>query len=389
MAEKLLPSPSVLESGVDTMILDMAPMLPDIEITEQDLNLFALSNTLQANIAMPENQEHLQTTIAQARAQLQTRMDAMHNSSPAGKQSADSQTYPELVVPEVEAAQNVFEFDGECQDDYLSERNETFETMKLDFESKKKPSLEEQILFQKAQNNELQRLNRLKSQREKREELSLNLLENHNPQVDISFASGPSLNHEQYELFCSENENGGVNQSFLATERQTKSRPKSKGKQANSGSNIASKDKRQNAALGFDAFRQSNGNKRSNGKRVRKPDSAGGKKGGKWKSKSSKQKQKRQRVNLNFDSLFSSNIINAAKANVKKQELPKSSAKAKDKALKELIANIPHADPKVVSTDKSAIMAAIVKFSKRPKADGNGSWLHPDMKTSLFHYQVM
>lgn len=91
---------------------------------------------------------------------------------------------------------------------------------------------------------------------------------------------------------------------------------------------------------------------------------------------------------MNFDSLFSSNIISAAKANALKPALPKASAKAKDKVLKELIASVPHADPKVVTTDKNAIMAAIVKFSKRPRADGQGNWLHPDMKTSLFHYQV-
>lgn len=91
---------------------------------------------------------------------------------------------------------------------------------------------------------------------------------------------------------------------------------------------------------------------------------------------------------MNFDSLFSSNIISAAKANAGKPELFRSSAKAKDKVMKELIASVPHADHKAVLTDRNAIMGAIVKFTKKPRADGQGNWLHPDMKTSLFHYQV-
>ena len=82
------------------------------------------------------------------------------------------------------------------------------------------------------------------------------------------------------------------------------------------------------------------------------------------------------------------NAIANAKANASKPSIPSFSSKAREKALQELIASIPSADQEVALTDKGAILNAITKFNKKPRADGNGGWQFYGMSTSLFHHQV-
>ncbi|EFE29337.1 uncharacterized protein ARB_03908 [Trichophyton benhamiae CBS 112371] len=96
-------------------------------------------------------------------------------------------------------------------------------------------------------------------------------------------------------------------------------------------------------------------------------------------------------TSLNFDSLFTSNIIENAKRNTKKKAIPKFTSGNKKEAMKEIMASIPtddDADMQSMSQHKKAIMGSIVKFTIPPRADHEGGWKHRDMMTSLFHYQV-
>ncbi|EEP75855.1 predicted protein [Uncinocarpus reesii 1704] len=326
-------------------------------------------------------------TIEQARQQLQERMGAMGGSSTGPTDHTDHTAHTDHIC---------------------SEQNEAFEKLKLEFGAKRNPTLEERLQFQKAENEELQRLNLVKRRKEEQHELPASTASEPSSRLDLDSALGPGITSEQYQLFCSDDDkdtsNGNIGKPEGTAEGEVSALcSETKGKHANARNKIARKAKRENAALGFDAFRRSKEKKVRldilglphsrkrlyvENQSVRKRKQAGESKDKKWKPKVSGRNKKRQFGQLNFESLFSSDIINAAKANVSKPGIPTFYSKAKDKAMKELIASIPHADPKVVTTDKKAIMAAIVKFTRRPKADGNGGWLHPDMNTSLFHYQV-
>ncbi|KAI1938582.1 hypothetical protein LOZ66_003385 [Ophidiomyces ophidiicola] len=324
--------------------------------------------------------DSMQETIAQARERLQERMGAV-----APHQTADSSSIGQAVGINEDADRSL-DVDTEFSPG-PPETGEMFEQFRSDFEAKTNPTLEEEILFQKAQNKESQRLNRQRNQTDSQEEKPA-----YSEPAFADLNSLPVLGsmEDQYQLFCSDDDrkNSTPGQTDDNVPQNITRNRKAAGRKPNPQNKIASKDKRRSAASGFDAFQESH-NKKPKGKGAVRKRVARPSKGNQKISNKVKQQRRRQAMNMNFESLFSANVIQSAKANISKQEIPKFSAKAKDKALKELIANVPHADPAVIRTDRQEIMSAIVKFTKRPKADGKGSWLHPDMKTSLFHYQLI
>ncbi|QVM07699.1 hypothetical protein D8B26_002391 [Coccidioides posadasii str. Silveira] len=395
------PSHIELEPETEASTLEEALMLPEVRNTEQGVAL-QLNNDAEANTAIYDN-HGIQETIAQTHSQPQGRMSAMGKASSTVEATGDAAAGTEQLISTTEHDSLNFTFDDEYYDD-LSERNEAyvmpscvaiilrhvnrFEKIKSEFEAKKDPSLLEKVQFQKAQNEELKRLKRLKSQKEKREEEPSYAPSDAGPRLGSVSASELSFGNTKYQLFCSDDDKGTATKS-TAGRAKSEAKQRGKGKQTTARNKIDAKVKRQTAASGFEAFRQSLVKRKTSGKGVHKGKSSRQNKHGKQQPKKSRQNRKREAVDMNLHGLFSSGIVKAAKANAAKPGIPSFSAKAKDKAMKELIANIPQADPKVVSTDRNAIMSAIIKFTRKPKADGNGSWLHPDMKTSLFHYQLL
>nr|KMM65811.1 hypothetical protein CPAG_02154 [Coccidioides posadasii RMSCC 3488] len=364
------PSHIELEPETEASTLEEALMLPEVRNTEQGVAL-QLNNDAEANTAIYDN-HGIQETIAQTHSQPQGRMSAMGKASSTVEATGDAAAGTEQLISTTEHDSLNFTFDDEYYDD-LSERNE---------------ALLEKVQFQKAQNEELKRLKRLKSQKEKREEEPSYAPSDAGPRLGSVSASELSFGNTKYQLFCSDDDKGTATKS-TAGRAKSEAKQRGKGKQTTARNKIDAKVKRQTAASGFEAFRQSLVKRKTSGKGVHKGKSSRQNKHGKQQPKKSRQNRKREAVDMNLHGLFSSGIVKAAKANAAKPGIPSFSAKAKDKAMKELIANIPQADPKVVSTDRNAIMSAIIKFTRKPKADGNGSWLHPDMKTSLFHYQLL
>lgn len=119
-------------------------------------------------------------------------------------------------------------------------------------------------MFQKAQNEELQRLNRLKSRKENHQDMPASVTTIPSSQFDYKSVPVPGLGDEPYELFCLDNVKDVPNQapeqdpSVDQHKAPAPSRP-GRGRRVGPATAIASKDKRQNAASGFDAFRRSKG----------------------------------------------------------------------------------------------------------------------------------
>ncbi|PGH31917.1 hypothetical protein GX50_05300 [[Emmonsia] crescens] len=121
--------------------------------------------------------------------------------------------------------------------------------------------------------------------------------------------------------------------------------------------------------------RNSNRNQKGNGQKAKRKPKAAPKR---W-----------QKNGPTLSGLSSSNGIQHAKTNAGKLEIPSSSSKNKETALKEIVANVPAENLKEAISDRRLIMEASLRFKKKPKMDGEGGWLHPNMNTSLFHYQLL
>ncbi|KLJ06518.1 hypothetical protein EMPG_10086 [Blastomyces silverae] len=90
-----------------------------------------------------------------------------------------------------------------------------------------------------------------------------------------------------------------------------------------------------------------------------------------------------------LSSLGTANSIQHAMSNAGKLEIPASSSRNKDKALKELVATAPTENSEEAATDRQLMIQASQKFIRKPRADGKVGWLHPNMTTSLYHYQLI
>ncbi|KAG5304768.1 DNA repair helicase rad5,16 [Histoplasma capsulatum G186AR] len=81
--------------------------------------------------------------------------------------------------------------------------------------------------------------------------------------------------------------------------------------------------------------------------------------------------------------------IQHAQSNAEKPEIPSFSTKNQNQALKDMVANAPTETREEALTDRQFFNQALLAFTKKPKLDGRGGWLHPNMATSLFHYQLI
>ncbi|PGH05561.1 hypothetical protein GX51_02900 [Blastomyces parvus] len=96
-----------------------------------------------------------------------------------------------------------------------------------------------------------------------------------------------------------------------------------------------------------------------------------------------------QKKPLMLSCLSTANTIEHAMSNAGKLEIPASSSKNKVKALNELVDTAPTEDLEEAMSDRQLMKRALQEFTKKPRADGQGGWSHPNMTTSLFHHQLI
>ncbi|KAF3483061.1 TPR domain-containing protein [Arthroderma uncinatum] len=280
-----------------------------------------------------------------------------------------------------------------------------YQKAKAAFEAEVNPSLESEIRFRKIEIKDQMRRSRMKL-REVNGRLENNApahtfsLDDHEDEFQgqemeeiVEMNDGQQNGDEQFGLFCSDDEDfdtpmdlAGYNfpenttALLVAPENPTVS---NKGAKPKGGSTRKCRPKRGTTPPGQRTAK--NGDKNKNKKvctsRVRKH--AGPPK------RQRKARKGKTLSNMNFESIFSSNLVEKAKENRSKPVLPKVSATNKKDYLKELVSAIPTSDGATVTGDRRAIMGASLKFTRKPRADGNGGWKHPDMTTSLFHYQLL
>ena len=91
----------------------------------------------------------------------------------------------------------------------------------------------------------------------------------------------------------------------------------------------------------------------------------------------------------NIGSLMTSNIYEDSNANLDRQALPVVTEKKKKEFMSSLIANIPLEDKKQANSDRIDILkASTLLASRKVFPDGHGNWTFKGMKSSLYHYQV-
>ncbi|KAI9775902.1 MAG: hypothetical protein M1835_005663 [Candelina submexicana] len=89
-------------------------------------------------------------------------------------------------------------------------------------------------------------------------------------------------------------------------------------------------------------------------------------------------------------SLLGNNLYRDANANMGRAELAAPTAKAKDEALKQLIASVPEEDRRGARTDRTHVLEATKVLNKyNVHYDGKGGWLLKGMVSSLRPYQVL
>ncbi len=91
----------------------------------------------------------------------------------------------------------------------------------------------------------------------------------------------------------------------------------------------------------------------------------------------------------NIGSLVTSNIYEDSNANLDRQALPVITEKKKKEFMSSLIANIPLEDFKQANNDRIDILkASRLLGSRKVIPDGEGNWKLKGLKSSLYHYQV-
>lgn len=102
-----------------------------------------------------------------------------------------------------------------------------------------------------------------------------------------------------------------------------------------------------------------------------------------------KGRKKSKANDIDVSTLGGSDIIADAQANFGQRSIPISAQGNKQNALSELVASLPEEARSDAAPDKKLVIDATKKFTKRPRVDKKGGWKHPNLKTSLYHHQVL
>jgi SNF2 family DNA or RNA helicase len=100
--------------------------------------------------------------------------------------------------------------------------------------------------------------------------------------------------------------------------------------------------------------------------------------------------RKKSRANdVDISTLGGTNLIADAQVNFGQAPIPISAQGNKQSALSELVASLPLEARRDAIPDKQLVIDATKKFTKRPRVDKKGGWKHVNLKTSLYHHQVL
>ncbi|GBF67270.1 DNA repair protein [Trichophyton mentagrophytes] len=287
------------------------------------------------------------------------------------------------------------ELEKELDSSELEEYSQ-FEEAKAAFEAEKNPSLESQIRFEKAKAKEYLRISREKQRKaliqQERNTHHDCIDGNETEEVKISKTQGgesQKLGQENdFDLFYPENNaapaeelhrcNSPSNEESIPVfvwERTQKSKESTKPKGRPRQNGASKKVRKTNDKVKETKKRNTTRGRSSNGS-----------------TKFKKNSTNKGPTHLNFDSLFTSNLIENAKRNTKKTAIPKFTSGNKKEAMKEIMASIPtddDIDMRTMSQHKKAIMESVTKFTIRPRLGREGGWKQRNMTTNLFHYQLL
>lgn len=100
--------------------------------------------------------------------------------------------------------------------------------------------------------------------------------------------------------------------------------------------------------------------------------------------------RKRSRANdVDVSTLGGTDLIADAQANAGKDPIPVSNLGNKENALREMVASLPPEARDDAIPDVKLVKDATKKFTKKPRVDKKGAWKHINLKSSLYHHQVL
>lgn len=93
--------------------------------------------------------------------------------------------------------------------------------------------------------------------------------------------------------------------------------------------------------------------------------------------------------NVDVSTLGGTDLIADVQANAGQPSIPISAQTNKQNALSEMIASLPREARSDAIPDKQLVIDATKKFTRKPRVDKKGGWKHVNLKTSLYHHQVL
>ncbi|QGA14166.1 hypothetical protein EYB26_001819 [Talaromyces marneffei] len=106
-------------------------------------------------------------------------------------------------------------------------------------------------------------------------------------------------------------------------------------------------------------------------------------------SNKGKGRKKSKANDVDVSTLGGSDIIADVQTNFGQPPIPTSAQGNKQSNLNELVESLPPEARSAATPDKKLIIDATKKFTKAPRVDKKGGWKHANLKTSLFHHQVL
>ncbi|GMF76769.1 unnamed protein product [Aspergillus oryzae] len=210
----------------------------------------------------------------------------------------------------------------------------------------------------------------------------------------VSNREALQLQDDEYDEFVGDEENPGLfvtpepaqessshvqlpeqNESKLAAEPTEEPKKTTRKKRQNK---ISAEEKRRSMQFGLDVVLGKVDKKKSGKKRK-----ASGLTG------PTKRSRKGKEPEFDLESLLASNIIEDAHVNSALPAAPGFTERNKEKALLQLIAEIPTKEQEQAKDDKRKILEATKKFNNSARSDCKGGWKVKGMKTSLYNYQVL
>ncbi|KAK2747553.1 hypothetical protein FQN57_002046 [Myotisia sp. PD_48] len=343
------------------------PQIPELDTEHQELQ--NLSNAAQIPVPASDTIDMIFQDTATSAAELPLSDDEMRNMlqylarDPIQDKPQEGQDLSQTTAENEEMGAYHSSINPSQQETFTNEveyvqDDDEYQKAKAEFELQTNPTIESRMLFERAQKKE-----------DRRRARAILQAEFENIQTDDGQPTTDQVVTNEASLFFSDSEAGP--DSAASPEGQSTAYSQD----VKTGNND-------------DLAQVSNSTPKPKRKYTRKP--KGKTSSHITKSKGRKRAKKTKARTLNFDSIFSS-TLHYANENALKPKIPRPAAKNKQEAIREMIACIPleNRDGIDISGDKKRIMEAVVKFTRPPKADGDGGWRHDDMKTSLFHYQLI